>query len=949
MPKLPTWHFGSSASVCNPSLAWAMGNGGKGRLIIEFPFALDKGWYTEQPCTKFETFEHRKERTGFRHEFIVLRLLDGSVCRIERTGDPNARFDALSHRGSVAYDMAQCFRPENIKQACLSTSDIVAEVTLPYEFDIMDVLKICRAIHEGEKTRNYTLQVFNCYFFSLAIQACLTRLITHWEDKHFFKNWLSQVAHGIEVLGEPLRTPAALLPAKPNHESILFRLCSILTPHKCYSSRKRSLLDKLKSKFQRSVDHAENAQKELEYRINNLLWHSASESSLEQFIGEKICEVFAGIIKESISAMPLTLLPTKLQDTKRLKDQLSLRLERVFALHTVGPTVVTKTHEISKNSIMKSESVKHRPVRSRMPHITRPKIRTRVLSFKGTPTVQTTHEAVIDWPQWIVLCFPYFCLWLLYTVHNMSSVRILTFGADAIPCDPLDEKLGHMLADLERRRTITLFDLEKFVNQAGTLIGNPAAYWSKHPWTDFYDRVRKHILVDILKEIDKKNKRIKVRSMGQLKFRTISVSDFQRRILDRITSHAKDVERAWLGSASIIETELECMISEVWKLMREDRIDKKETKTDEGVAEINLGVEQYDPNAAASLVPKNDLRLHETLLYANSLLYSIHDSSSRLIQTDINIWKGFIASWLHRISAIAFTSSGIERKKSLPPFSTLQLTSFMPPFKSNDTPSGVKETQCSIQVEEHSLLSRSPSTKFNHVDIPPSEKSPYVNTAESLDTAYLSTSRVSLIMPGSHARTFSLNIGQTLDVRPPVLSPSPASAPPTQTITTKYKKTKSTGSRRRFSPQVNESQHSLSIESLEVHPRTASSSSPISNLDNNEWQAKLAELAKGMSHTDLELWKKIMKDTNKMKWSAFDKALRSLHFKSQALGGGKIQYTPDPDYFGSMAQPISYHRPHFGGDCKVSHLKAKLKNFQTQYPAAVAVLYEAWGLVDSRY
>ncbi|KDN33663.1 hypothetical protein RSAG8_13247, partial [Rhizoctonia solani AG-8 WAC10335] len=192
--------FASTASSGNSSLTWSMGNGGKGRLLIQFLFALDVGWYAEQPCAKFQTFEHQKERSGFRHEFIILRLLDGSICHVEHMGDPNARFDALSHEGSIAYDMAQCFRLDEIDKACLLTSDVIAEVTLPCTFDIMDMLKICQAIHEGTKTRNYTLQVLNCYFFSISIQACLTRLVVHWEDKDLVTTWLSQVKEGVEAL-----------------------------------------------------------------------------------------------------------------------------------------------------------------------------------------------------------------------------------------------------------------------------------------------------------------------------------------------------------------------------------------------------------------------------------------------------------------------------------------------------------------------------------------------------------------------------------------------------------------------------------------------------------------------------------------------------------------------------------------------------------------------------
>ncbi|KDN39702.1 hypothetical protein RSAG8_08620, partial [Rhizoctonia solani AG-8 WAC10335] len=251
------------------------------------------------------------------------------------------------------------------------------------------------------------------------------------------------------------------------------------------------------------------------------------------------------------------------------------------------------------------------------------------------------------------------------------------------------------MADLERLETITFFDLARFVNQIGTLIENPATVWNKHPWTDFYDHVRKHILVDILKEIEKNNKKIK----EQLKFRTTSVSEFQHRILGRIRFHAKNVERAWLGSASIIEIEPENTISQVWKLMREDRsIDKRETKTDEGAAKTSLGDERSAMTAATAIVPNDDPRLYQTPLYTNPLLHSIHDSSSRLIQTNVNSRRGFVTSWLYYLSDIASASDGIVRRNLPPPLSTPQPTSSIPPSQSNDIPLAVKKTERLIQV-----------------------------------------------------------------------------------------------------------------------------------------------------------------------------------------------------------------------------------------------------------
>ncbi|KAG8683409.1 hypothetical protein FRC11_013608, partial [Ceratobasidium sp. 423] len=86
--------FGSSSIIPNKLLAWSMGNGGRGYVRIEFPFNL--AWCREQPSRNFLSFQHRKEPKGLRHEFIVLQMTDGSICGVERMGDPNAQVNALT-------------------------------------------------------------------------------------------------------------------------------------------------------------------------------------------------------------------------------------------------------------------------------------------------------------------------------------------------------------------------------------------------------------------------------------------------------------------------------------------------------------------------------------------------------------------------------------------------------------------------------------------------------------------------------------------------------------------------------------------------------------------------------------------------------------------------------------------------------------------------------------
>lgn len=188
----------SPTPAFNNALASALGN--KNKQYIDLQFPLDLGWYNQQPCTTFQTLQHRKERTGFWHEYIVLQLDDGSLWRFERMGDRYARIEALGPHGTAAHDIAQCFRPEEISEAHLERSDVIAEITFPETLDLIDVLRVCRAIQEGEKTCSYTLLSSNCYFFCLAIQACLTRLVADWRVEDPSGDWVSALKNAPDLL-----------------------------------------------------------------------------------------------------------------------------------------------------------------------------------------------------------------------------------------------------------------------------------------------------------------------------------------------------------------------------------------------------------------------------------------------------------------------------------------------------------------------------------------------------------------------------------------------------------------------------------------------------------------------------------------------------------------------------------------------------------------------------
>ncbi|CAE6528802.1 unnamed protein product [Rhizoctonia solani] len=543
-----------------------MGNGGKGRMLIKFPLPLDDGWYKEQPCTTFRVFQHRKERSGFKHEFIVLQLLDGSVCRIERMGDPDARFDALSPRGSVAHDMAQCFRPDELDQACLATSEVIAEVELPCDFDLMDVLKICRAIHEGEKTRNYTLRVFNCYFFSLAIQVCLTRLVAHWEDQQLFERWLSQIKTGILAL------PATFQPfADPSlrQSSILFRVYYGLFPQDFDSAQGASLVEEIKHRLQLwIIERPGSALQEILYRANTLLWHSTIDLGLEQFVEEKTKEAVLTVIRDRISLILGACSDeddTQNLTVKKLKGQAILLLTQLLAIAGASVNKIPKLDRMS----LKSKNIKARSRYSKPPFQTTTGLGE--LSLKRKPIARATGGLAMHWHQWVTYCLSHMGLWLLYAALNVLGVTLFTARRNLITCIMIDEKLQRVADEVERLKNPGNAYLERLVGELRALSESQVAIWEKNPWEDICSCIAKNVSVNILKENETHKPVIWFCPKGKRKLMVLqSISVFQVHIRNRIEMQAREVEGVWLGFAENIQAELVNTLSQVWELIRED-------------------------------------------------------------------------------------------------------------------------------------------------------------------------------------------------------------------------------------------------------------------------------------------------------------------------------------------------------------------------------------------
>ncbi|QRV84513.1 hypothetical protein RhiJN_12529 [Ceratobasidium sp. AG-Ba] len=132
--------------------------------------------------TKFRSIEHRRHTDNrLFHEFLLLKLLDGGICRVERGGD-GSRVDAVRLIGCTPHDLIQRFTKDDYDEfSSLRPSELIGDIHFTREFDIRDVLAICYSVQPTPACTVYTLQRYNCYFLCWTIISVLTRQLESWE------------------------------------------------------------------------------------------------------------------------------------------------------------------------------------------------------------------------------------------------------------------------------------------------------------------------------------------------------------------------------------------------------------------------------------------------------------------------------------------------------------------------------------------------------------------------------------------------------------------------------------------------------------------------------------------------------------------------------------------------------------------------------------------------
>ncbi|CUA76229.1 phosphatidylinositol 4-kinase [Rhizoctonia solani] len=488
---------------------------------------------------------------------------DESICRFDRAGDPNARLNALTARGSVALDTVQSFRPENISEAALDTSDVIAEIHFPRAFDLKDVLNICRAIHEGDKTRNYTLASFNCFFFALAIQCCLTRFVARWEEMMLGSTLVEELYTAIDAF-------PALFHDSQHSPPAFLRAYSILNPKNNWTTR--NFLDEVRYKLSSSID------KDIFVELNNALWYQSLSSVPVLALERSVKKAVTKIIRRRLAPCR-TNKGSNCNCQSPLEQgahQCILMMRRLLILTNKSrgggtpPDSIPKKRlwEMYRSRVAAKYLIKRQSTSPSGPTANR---WTR-MNYQGSETGIGPEEVtqIMSFAQCLLILHCYIkdlLPWIFGLALSLCGVTLFT-TLDSRPCVVIDDELEYAVSKLESIHSPS--NLESFYARLHTLCIDKNATWNRSPWWDILQTITDSIPSD-LPTIETHGTVLKVAFNGEPYPEATTVRHFQDHILSRIRSQARLVNNVSLADAETTRIELEKRLMQIWALIRDDK------------------------------------------------------------------------------------------------------------------------------------------------------------------------------------------------------------------------------------------------------------------------------------------------------------------------------------------------------------------------------------------
>ncbi|KAH7318846.1 hypothetical protein B0J17DRAFT_724172 [Rhizoctonia solani] len=199
MPALPFARLpsaplpGSSYYISNALIiAKRVALGLEDPVRIEFDGEWTKGdalfdWYQRHSHTPIESMQLRKEQKApFFHEYVTFRLSDGTCFRIDRRQLPDERspMGCTQHEGVEAYDTIE--QIADLEDSMYNASNCLVQLDFTVDVELNLIIGICRAIYERPDTRNYTVQRYNCYFYSQTIVMCTLCTVYEWDEYYIW-------------------------------------------------------------------------------------------------------------------------------------------------------------------------------------------------------------------------------------------------------------------------------------------------------------------------------------------------------------------------------------------------------------------------------------------------------------------------------------------------------------------------------------------------------------------------------------------------------------------------------------------------------------------------------------------------------------------------------------------------------------------------------------------
>ncbi|CAE7067127.1 unnamed protein product [Rhizoctonia solani] len=143
-----------------------------------------QAWYKYQGAkTRFTHLEYRKVKHGqIKHEFIVVRLSNTTLCRFDRRPQDKERGLVLLDEGAPAEDSVHVLSSfETAYEDLMRETEVLLTINLPRGEDLSFILAVCEAIQTHGEASAYNLMRYNCYFFSWMIVAAVSRSTCDWD------------------------------------------------------------------------------------------------------------------------------------------------------------------------------------------------------------------------------------------------------------------------------------------------------------------------------------------------------------------------------------------------------------------------------------------------------------------------------------------------------------------------------------------------------------------------------------------------------------------------------------------------------------------------------------------------------------------------------------------------------------------------------------------------